>query len=220
MKWNRYVISALMALTVTEALADSIYVSQQPAESRYDRNIQRYHNHWAALIPSQFVVQNAGNMGVVSAGIGWDYGKRSQWETHLMCGYIPAHQSTRGKVTMTLKENYLPWSLDLKQGWSVEPLLTSVYLNTVYGHEFWKTQPRRYPNKYYDFMSTKFRLNVALEQRITWLIPDKRRRRAKSVSLSYEISSCDLYIRSKFVDSSVPLKDIIGLSFGVLLQTL
>ena len=69
-------------------------------------------------------------------------------------------------------------------------------------------------------MSTKFRLNVALEQRITWLIPDKRRRRAKSVSLSYEISSCDLYIRSKFVDSSVPLKDIIGLSFGVLLQTL
>ena len=69
-------------------------------------------------------------------------------------------------------------------------------------------------------MSTKFRLNVALGQRVTWQIPDKKRRQAKSISLSYEVGSCDLYIRSKFIDSSVPLKDILGLSFGIIFQTL
>ena len=31
---------------------------------------------------------------------------------------------------------YLPWSIDLKRGWSVEPLQASLYVNTVYGHEF------------------------------------------------------------------------------------
>lgn len=219
MKWSRYIISALIALTFTEVLADSIYVSQ-PTGSRYDKRIQRYRKYWASLIPTQFVIQNAGNMGIVSAGMGWDYGKRCQWETHLLWGYIPAHQSTRGKLTMTLKENYIPWSIDLTRGWSIEPMQASVYLNTVYGHEFWKTQPNRYPDKYYDFMSTKFRLNVALGQRITWQIPDKKRRQAKSISLAYEVGSCDLYIRSKILGSSIPLKDILGLSIGVIFQTL
>ena len=219
MKWNRFIISALMILAGIEAFADENDLSQ-PAETQYDIHMRNYRRYWAALIPRQFVVQNAGNMGALSSGIGWNYGKHDQWETHLMWGYIPAHQSTRGKLTTTLKENYLPWSIDLKRGWSLEPLQTSIYLNTVYGHEFWKTQPNRYPNRYYDFMSTKFRLNVALGQRVTWQIPNKKRDRAKSVSFAYEISSCDLYIRSKIVDSSVPLKDILGLSFSIIFQTL
>ena len=169
-------------------------------------------------------------MGVLSAGLGWGYG-RGHWETHLLWGYIPKHQSTRGKLTMTLKENYIPWNLPItgphdgsanamKRGWTLSPLTASLYVNTVYGHEFWKSQPNRYPDKYYEFMSTKFRLNVALGQRITWEIPGNRRKYAKSVTLFYEVSSCDLYIRAKFQDGSVPLKDILGLSIGVKLQTL
>ena len=204
---------------IENSVADSIYVEDRQ-ESRYDKRVHRYRKHWAALIPTQFVIQNAGNMGLLSAGIGWDYGKRKQWETDLLVGFIPQHQTTRGKLTMTLKENFIPWSFDLKRGWSVEPLTTSVYMNTVYGHEFWKSQPRRYPSKYYEFMSTKFRLNVALGQRITWQIPSQKRFNARSISLFYEISSCDLYIRTKFMEHSVPLKDILGLSLGIKLQTL
>lgn len=219
MRWSRFVISMQMLLSAATAMADSIYVSF-PADSRYDKRVLRYRKHWAALIPTQFVIQNAGNMGMVSAGIGWHYGKRRQWETHLLWGYIPKHQSTRGKVTMTLKENYIPWSIDLKRGWSIEPLSASIYLNTVYGHEFWKSQPNRYPDDYYQFMSTKFRLNIALGQQITWQIPTEKRRRHQSVTLFYELSTCDLYIRSKVLEHSIPLKDIVGLSIGVKLQTI
>ena len=107
----------------------------------------------------------------------------------------------------------------LKRGWSFSPLAASIYINTVFGHEFWKSQPGRYPDKYYDFMSTKFRLNVAFGQRITWDIPYQRRKYAKSITLFYEVGTCDLYIRSKFLDSSIPLKDILGLSLGIKLQT-
>ena len=69
-------------------------------------------------------------------------------------------------------------------------------------------------------MSTKFRLNIALGQRVTVQIPTAKRKRAKSVSLFYEVSTCDLYIRSMFQTSGIPLKDILGLSLGVKLQTL
>lgn len=219
MKWNRYIISMLLIAISTSMMADSIY-SQPVNDNSYDKRVDRYRRHWASLIPNQFVVQNAGNMGLVSAGIGWRYGRRKQWETHLLWGFIPKYESTRAKLTMTVKENFIPWSIDLKQGKSIEPLLASIYLNTVYGHEFWRTQPNRYPDDYYQFMSTKFRLNIALGQQFTWQIPKSNRKYAKSVTLFYEVSSCDLYIRAKFTESSIPLKDIIGLSIGVKLQTL
>ncbi|MBQ9230637.1 MAG: hypothetical protein IJ190_05565 [Prevotella sp.] len=231
MRWNRFVISiGLLLQTATVAAGDSIDVVNQESDT-YRHRVELRQRRWASLIPNQFVIQNAGNMGIVSAGFGWGYGKRRQWETHLLIGYIPKDKSTRGKVTMTLKENYIPWDLHisgphdsstgiLKRGWTFSPLTASLYINTVYGHEFWKSQPNRYPDKYYEFMSTKFRLNIALGQRITWEIPSNRRKYAKSISLFYELGSCDLYIRAKFLEHSIPLKDIIGLSIGVKLQTL
>ena len=117
---------------------------------------------------------------------------------------------------MTLKQNFVPWSHSMKNGWSIEPLTASIYINTVYGHEFWKSQPRRYSDAYYNFMSTKFRLNIALGQRVTMNISNNRTKLfAKNISFFYEISSCDLYIRSLILDHTVSLNDIIGLSLGV-----
>ena len=176
---------------------------------------------WASLIPTHLVIQNAGNMGIVSAGIGWSYGKRHQWECDLMFGYIPIHDSNRGKLTSTIKANYMPWEITLnpngnwnKKGrWSFEPLSTSLYINTVYGHEFWRSQPGRYPDKYYEFMSTKFRMNVAIGQRLTYEIPQSKRQHHNRVTLFYEVGTCDLYVRSMF-QTSIPLKDILGLSIG------
>ena len=230
MNRNRFFISMVMLLFAMQVTADDS-IKVEETQSKYDLRINRIREHWAALIPTRFVVQNAGNMGTLSAGIGWGYGKRGQWETDLLVGFIPKHQSSRAKMTMTLKENYIPWSLNLSrlfpsaknksvEQWSFEPLMASVYLNTVYGHEFWKSQPGRYPDKYYRLTSTKFRLNLALGQRVTFQIPEKKRRRSRSMSLFYEISTCDLYIRNKIEDSYVPLKDILGLSIGVKFYTL
>ena len=231
MNKSRFFISIILLVFAIQVFADdSIYVKEVP-ESKYDERVLRYRKHWAALIPTRFVIQNAGNMGQLSAGIGWGYGRRGQWETDLLIGYIPKHQSSRTKLTMTLKENYIPWSLNVNRlfpssktkiggQFSFEPLTTSLYVNTVYGHEFWKSQPGRYPDKYYRLTSTKFRLNIALGQRLTFVIPEKERKRVKSMSLFYEISTCDLYIRNKIEDSYLPLKDMIGLSIGIKIQIL
>lgn len=230
MKWSKFFISiCLLALSISARAQDST-AEDNPVKDRYEHHVELRQRLWASLIPNQFIIQNAGNMGVLSVDTGWLYG-RNHWETQLLIGIIPKHSSTRTKVTLTLKENYIPWNIpfslsgkssasDLAKGWTVSPLTASLYINNVLGHEFWEKQPERYPDKYYEYMSTKFRLNIAIGQRITWEIPHKQRRFAKSITLFYEISSCDIYLRSKYLDSSVPLKDIIGLSLGVKLQTL
>lgn len=226
MKWNTLLISiALLSYSIRVVADDSISVKPTPL-SVYEQHMQRMKSNWATLIPTHFVIQNAGNMGVVSAGFGWSYGKRRQWETDLLFGYIPKHDSTRGKLTSTIKGNYIPWSIcinptgdwNTKGKWNFEPLTTSLYINTVYGHEFWKTQPGRYPDKYYEFMSTKFRLNLALGQRITFVIPHNKRHLHNRISLFYEIGTCDLYVRSMF-QTRIPLKDILGLSIGMKFYT-
>ena len=226
------IISLCLIVGTLATLAnDAIDVQQDSvsAPSRYELKMEKRRQHWAALIPTHYVIQNAGNMGLLSAGIGWDYARH--WETQLMFGFIPKHQSTRAKLTMTLKENYIPWRIaltephtglgkSLKQGWSFNPLTVSLYINTVFGHEFWKSQPQRYPSRYYEFMSTEYRVNLALGQRFTWQIPEHLRNRSTSVSLFYEVSTCDVYIRSKILDHGIPFKDLFGLSFGLKIQTM
>lgn len=69
-------------------------------------------------------------------------------------------------------------------------------------------------------MSTEYRVNLALGQRFTWQIPEHLRNRSTSVSLFYEISTCDVYIRSKILDHGIPFKDLFGLSFGLKIQTM
>ena len=60
-------------------------------------------------MPTQRVIQTCGNMGIISLGIGWDYGKLSQWETHLLFGIVPKYDSDEVKMTITLMENFIPW---------------------------------------------------------------------------------------------------------------
>ena len=41
------------------------------------------------LIPTHTKSQFAGNMGLLSFGTGWDYGRRNQWETDVFFGVLP-----------------------------------------------------------------------------------------------------------------------------------
>lgn len=198
--------------------ADSVYESEN--HSRYDRRIHRYRKRWYALVPTYSKLQFAGNMGLLSIGTGWDYGKRNQWETDLLFGYLPKFDSKRSKITMTLKQNYIPWNLRLGEGpFSFEPLTTGLYFNTVFGDEFWVGEPDRYPSGYYGF-SSKIRIHIFLGQRLTFDIPRTKRYMARSITLFYELSSCDLYVVSAFTNRYLKPSDYLSLSFGLKMQLL
>lgn len=194
-------------------------IKSKTRSNRYDRRVHRYRSHWEALIPTHTKLQFAGNMGLLSLGTGWDYGKRNQWETDIFFGILPKYHSKRTKLTFTLKQNYMPWSIDLGKQFSVEPLSCGMYLNTVFGNEFWVNEPDRYPKGYYGF-SSKVRIHVFLGQRMTYDIDPKRRFMAKAVTFFYELSTCDLYIVSAFTNKYLKPKDYLSLSFGLKLQLL
>ena len=185
--------------------------------NKYDKRIHRYRGHWEKLIPTHTKVQFAGNMGLLSFGTGWDYGKKNQWETDVFLGFIPKYDSKRTKVTMTLKQNYMPWSLNLGRGFSTEPLTCGIYFNTVFGNEFWVHEPDRYPKGYYGF-SSKLRSHIFLGQRLTYDIDTQRRYTAKSITFFYELSTCDLYLISAATNSYLRPRDYLSLSFGLKLQ--
>ena len=155
------------------AQTDSLEIQEPQVEKprsvqRYERRVRRYQKRWYALMPTHSVIHYAGNMGLISVGAGWDYGKHRQWETQLFVGVLPKYESNRTKMTMTLKENYVPWHIPTKKwGWQIEPLSCGLYFNTVFGGEFWSREPDRYPEDYYPLLKTKVRANVFLGQRIT-----------------------------------------------------
>ncbi len=215
-KWH--IINHLACAVVFLSVCSFSAFSQDIRENRYDRRVHRYRRHWEALIPTHTKIQFAGNMGLLSFGTGWDYGRRNQWETDVFFGVLPKYDSKRTKLTFTVKQNYLPWSLPIKQSrFSVEPLACGMYLNTVFGNEFWVNEPERYPKGYYGF-SSKVRTHVG--QRITYDIDPQRRFTAKEITFFYEISTCDLYVVSAFTNKYLKPKDYLSLSFGIKLQLL
>lgn len=204
----------------TDTVANVITNTEIEAPAKrtgYDNRIHRFRSNWERIIPTHSKIQYAGNMGLISLGTGWDYGKRNQWETDVLLGFLPKYSSKKAKVTMTLKQNYMPWSIDLGKGFSTEPLACGLYLNTVFGDQFWVNEPERYPKGYYGF-SSKVRIHVYLGQRLTFDIAPKYRFMAKSMTFFYELSTCDLYLISAVNNSYLRPRDYLSLSFGLKFQ--
>ena len=220
-------LSAQERDTVIIVKHDTVYLQHKPdtvvtgrvRHSRYDRRVHRYRKRWEALIPTHTKIQFAGNMGLLSLGTGWDYGKRNQWETDVFLGVLPKYQSDCTKLTFTLKQNYIPWSLQIKESrFSAEPLTCGMYFNTVFGDEFWvknrivirKATTVSRPKYHPCFSRTAHPYDIDPRRRFT----------AKAITLFYEISTCDLYIVSAFTNKYLKPKDYLSLSFGVKLQLL
>lgn len=182
-------------------------------DSKYYRRVYNYRKAWNRIIPTYSKIQYAGGMGLLSIGMGWDYGKQSQWESEMFLGFIPRYSSDEGKATFTLKQNYIPWHKPLGKVVHIEPFTCSLYLNTIFNDEFWTQEPDRYPTGYYGF-STRVRINLALGQRIQFHIPQQKRKFSKSISLYYEVSTCDLYLISAITNHLKP-SDYLRLSFGI-----
>lgn len=232
MKWSIIKWGIGLFLFVTSPLcaqqdADSIRIKEREAHrlarqerlrARYERKLMNYQTTWQKLIPKYQKLQFAGSIGLISLGMGWDYGKRDQWETDFLIGFIPRFSSNEAKVTLTLKQNYIPWTnVYLAKRWSFDPLTTGIYVNTVLDDAFWVKEPDRYPSNYYKF-STRVRFHVFIGQRLTFGLD--RSAPFKKMTVFYEFSTCDLYFISAVGNRYIGLGDILSLSFGIKLQIL
>lgn len=210
-------IFRIVALGCLLSVALSVYsneIQDSITSAPYIRHTERYKEAWQRFIPKQTMVHFAGSIGLVSAGVGWNYGKQHRWETELLVGILPKYNSDEAKVTLTLKERYAPWNIKLSSRWSIEPLTTGFFFNTIFGEDFWAQQPKRYPKRYYGF-STKIHTHIFIGQRFSYNIPKRHRRYNKGVSVYYELSTNDIYLLSALSNHRIRPSDILSLSFGM-----
>lgn len=194
------------------------YEKTDSARTRYEQMMVRRMERWQKLIPDHYKVQFAGSIGVFSVGTGWTYGKKKQWETDIMIGFLPKFESEHNKAVLTLKESYVPWKLRIAQSnWVLQPLSCSLYLSSILNNQFWRREPDRYPRGYYGF-STRIRANLSLGQRIMYDIPDDSRWLVQDVSLYYELGACDTDFCTFFGDRVIKFRDILSLSIGIKLH--
>lgn len=194
-------------------MPDTLYTH---AHKRLDRRVHRGYDGWERLTPTHVKLQFAGGIGLLSGGIGWDYGLKCRWETDFLLGFVPRFGSRSAHATFTVKQNYIPWSIGCGSRFSVEPLTCAVYLSVITGQEFWTRIPERYPSRTYYPMPTKLRAYFSAGQRFVWSFAEKRRMR--SLTAYYEFSTCDYYLVTKLSNRTLGLTDLFSLSFGFKLQ--
>jgi len=198
--------------TVRAGCMDSIIA--RDVRTSYEQRLERREAAWQKLLPDMYVVQYAGGIGMVSAGVGWHYGRVRQWETHMMLGFLPKRYNRHSYFTFTLRELYVPWRLRANESLSVAPLTVSLAVNSILHGDFWMSEPDRYPHGYYGF-SSRMRFHLGLGQRLTVEIPRRKRFLSSYMTVYYELSTCDLYLRQKFLNSAIPFKDIVVLGLGL-----
>lgn len=187
-------------------------------ENRHARKLEKYKKGWESLIPRYEKIQYAGSMGLISLGVGWDYGRKKQWETDLFLGYLPRFDGDHGHLTITLKENYVPWKINIRKSkWMAEPFTVSLYMNKIFGREFWSREPDKYPDGYYG-LATNLRFNLAFGQRLNFKV--RPIGLSERLTLFYEFGTNDLYIISYFCNKYLRITDIFNLSLGIKFQFL
>lgn len=110
-------------LTASVAAAETRQAETAPAPRPLDRREHYGYESWERLLPTHVKAQYAGGMGFLSAGYGWDYGRKCRWETDMMIGVLPKAYSDRTHMTFTLKQNVFsttvcpdPWKNECKFG--------------------------------------------------------------------------------------------------------
>ncbi|HZL10586.1 MAG TPA: hypothetical protein VFC65_11350 [Prolixibacteraceae bacterium] len=187
-------------------------MNQLHAETPHDKKLARYQRNWNRIMPNQTKLQFAGSMGMFSAGPGWSYGKRNQWETDWFIGFIPEIEEVQGHMTTTIKQTYTPFRIRVNDFISLEPVTTGIYINKIFGEYFWSKLPEKYPKNYY-FWAVNTRFNVFLGQSVAFRMGTKTL--GKELSFFYEFNTNDLYLISAFGNETIGLKEIVGLSFGI-----
>jgi hypothetical protein len=169
---------------------------------------------WDHLIPKCSKLQYAGSMGMFSVGASWAYGKK-RWETDILTGFAPTKSDRQNLFTMTLKQNYTPWRIKTSKVFSLEPLTTGFYINTILNDKnLWGISPDKYSSKYY-LHSNRFKFHIFIGQGLTYNTK-KKNLLIKSISPFYEVSSFDLYMRYLFMGNRyLKFEDYISLSLGL-----
>jgi hypothetical protein len=166
----------------------------------------------STLLPDQAIIQYAGSIGYLSAGIGYNlFREKSTLSFHY--GHVPLNKGGELNI-LAIKFDYKPISIKLNDHLIIRPINPLFFLSYTLGKDFGlKFNQDQYAKGYY-FWSPALREHIGINSEIA-LLADKNSL-FKSVNIYADANTNDLYLISWYENrTSTPIHEIFHLGFGL-----
>lgn len=163
-----------------------------------------------SFAPHFYTLQYAGSIGFLSAGAGYELGKKTRLSAHY--GYVP--ESVGGAFhIVSAKLMYSPWQIEVNPEVKINLLDFGLFFSYHFGNQFASSWPaHRYPDGYY-WWKTSMRYHFAIENSIRFYRGPESK---TSFSLFTEFNTNDLYLVSYALNTrSMRLIDIFKAGVGI-----
>ena len=164
----------------------------------------------AWYVPDYVPVQYAGNLGWLSAGVGFAT-RKDNFQQSLIYGYTPARVSGIRLHTVSAKSIFHLYRHDLNFRNSLIPYAALSVSLDVAGNSFF-TLPDNMPDGYYHFPKSIHAIPaIGVKHRHL----NGRLKGVKGLEFFAELSTVDIYLYYKVTSKEVKLSDITSFSLGV-----
>ncbi len=164
------------------------------------------------FLPNNVKLQYAGGIGLMSVGIGYTFLKQ-RLDVTLFYGYVPKIFSVSSLHSVSLQTTLKLIKIKVNKNIEILPLNFGWYLHHTFNKEFWLKQPNYYPKGYY-WWSPGRNAGIFFSNEIrTKLFSNNMP--ASGIAFYFRVGTRGLYISSIWNNSTIPLKDILELGFGI-----
>jgi len=180
--------------------------------SLYGHALNSDSRSYKKYIPDYVKLQFAGGIGFLSVGVGYTFFK-DKLDVSLFYGYVPEYFTTDDLHSVSLQLTSKLFKYKLSKNIEVLPLNLGMFAHHTFGSEFWVRLTDKYPKGYYWWypaINAGFFLGAEVK---TKLFANKTP--ASGTAFYIRIGTRGLYLASKINNSTIPVKDIVELGFGV-----
>jgi hypothetical protein len=171
-------------------------------------------SHYAWYFPNYIPVQYAGNIGLISAGIGYT-ARKQNYQLSLLYGYVPASLAGVNVHTITAKNIFPVYKLQVNNQNTIIPYLACGVSLEVNGRSFFSL-PANMPEGYYRYpKSLHFIPSAGVKLHST----NRQFGFVRSLEFFAEVSTVDVYLWSRFISNEVRTYEIMSLALGIHLTT-
>ena len=174
-------------------------------------NSTEYQNY----LPTITTLQVGGGVGLISGGLGWEFGDKWSHNAEILGGYLPKFESDNSHFILTAKYTASPFTLKLNNTISFEALTFGLFVTRIYGDGYWITEPSQFPDDYFD-LATGVRANIFIGERINFALKNKGL--VEQIGLYYELNVNEMFIVSDTQSSHINVFDHMNISFGAKLK--
>lgn len=168
------------------------------------------------LVPDEAIVQFAGSIGYLSAGVGYDLFKNERGNLDLNYGFVPGSKGGVLNIA-TVKFAYKPWMIKVKDWAKIYPVNPGVFVTYTFHEELsYRFSDDQYPKGYY-YWSEAIRPHLSFSNEIEFNAEKLLKgTKIKAISVYSEFNTNDYYLINYFQNmSALTPSDIFALGIGL-----